>query len=130
MAIELDHIILAVNDRARSLKFYTEIVGLEHDRDGDREPFSMLRVTPGFVIQLSDWGTKGGEHLAFAMSKPEFDDAFARVKAAGLAYGDCYNAVGNMQGPGDEAAARGMGKSVYFFDPDEHLVEIRHYDLH
>ena len=130
MAIELDHIILAVNDRARSLKFYTEIVGLEHDREGDREPFSMLRVTPGFVIQLSDWGTKGGEHLAFAMSKPEFDDAFARVKAAGLAYGDGYNAVGNMKGPGDEAAARGMGKSVYFFDPDEHLVEIRHYEMH
>ena len=130
MAIELDHIILAVNDRARSLKFYTEIVGLEHDRQGDREPFSMLRVTPGFVIQLSDWGTKGGEHLAFAMSKPEFDDAFTRVKAAGLDYGDSYNGVGNMKGPGDEAAARGMGKSIYFFDPDEHLVEIRHYEMH
>ena len=42
MTIELDHIILAVNDRARSLKFYTEIVGLDHDRQGDREPFSML----------------------------------------------------------------------------------------
>ena len=73
MAIELDHIILSVNDRARSLKFYTEIVGLDHDRQGDREPFSMLRVTPGFVIQMAQWGTKGGEHLAFAMSKQRND---------------------------------------------------------
>jgi catechol 2,3-dioxygenase-like lactoylglutathione lyase family enzyme len=130
VAIELDHIILAVNDRASSLKFYTEIVGLDHDRQGDREPFSMLRVTPGFVIQMAQWGTKGGEHLAFAMSKPEFDDVFIRVRKSGIAYGDRFDTVGNMKGPGDEAGARGMGKSLYFFDPDQHLVEIRHHDLH
>lgn len=129
MAIELDHIILAVNDRARSLKFYTEIIGPDHDREGDREPFSMLRVTPGFVIQMAQWGTPGGEHLAFAMSKQEFDDAFNRVRLAGIAYGDRFDSVSNMKGPGDEPAARGMGKSLYFFDPDEHLMEIRHYDL-
>ena len=62
------------------------------------------------------------------MSKPEFEAAFNRVKEAGIAFGDHFNTVGNMRGPGDEAAARGMGKSVYFFDPDEHLVEIRHYE--
>jgi hypothetical protein len=33
-----------------------------------------------------------------------------------------------MKGPGDEAASRGMGKAVYFFDPDQHLIEIRHYE--
>src|ERR1700722_15962045 len=98
VAIELDHIILAVNDRARSLKFYTEIIGLDHDRRGDREPFCMLRVTPGFVIQMAQWGTKGGEHLAFAMSKPEFDDAFTRIKTAGIAYGDHYDTGANMRG--------------------------------
>jgi catechol 2,3-dioxygenase-like lactoylglutathione lyase family enzyme len=126
VSIELDHIILAVNDRARSVAFYTDILGLRHD--GDREPFSMVRVTPGFVIQIAQWGTNGGEHLAFAMSKGEFDRAFDRVKTAGIAYGDSFSTVGNMQGPGDEAAARGMGKAVYFFDPDKHLIEIRYYD--
>jgi len=125
MAIELDHLILTVNDRARSLAFYTGVVGLAHE--GEREPFSMLRVTPGLVIQLAPWGTKGGEHLAFAMSKGEFDEAFARVKEAEIPYGDRFDRVGNMQGPGDEAASRGMGKAVYFFDPDQHLIEIRHY---
>lgn len=127
MAIELDHIILPVNDRAKSLDFYTRIVGLRHD--GDREPFSMLRVTPGFVIQIAAWGTNGGEHLAFAMSKVEFDDAFARIREAGIAYGDRYDSVGNMKGPGEEPASRGPGKAVYFFDPSRHLIEIRHYDL-
>ena len=127
MAIELDHIILAVNDRARSVAFYANVVGLEHD--GDRGPFSMLRVTPSLVIQVAAWGTEGGEHLAFAMSKAEFDAAFARVQGAGIAYGDRFDTVGNMRGPGDEAASRGMGKAVYFFDPDQHLIEFRHYDV-
>lgn len=126
MTIELDHLILAVNDRARSIDFYTSVVGLT--RDPDSEPFSMLRVTPHFVIQLAPWGTQGGEHLAFAMSKSEFDAAFARIKDAGIAYGDEFNSVGNMRGPGEGPASRGMGKAVYFFDPDRHLIEIRHYE--
>lgn len=126
VTIELDHIILTVNDRAKSIAFYTHILGLTHD--GDREPFSMLRVTPNFVIQIAPWGTKGGEHLAFAMSKREFDDAFERIVEAGIPYGDRFDTVGNMTGPGDEAASRGTGKAIYFFDPDKHLVEIRHYE--
>jgi len=127
MAIELDHLILPVKDRATTLNFYTRIVGLKHD--GDRDPFSMLRVTAGFVIQIAPWGTAGGEHLAFAMSKEEFNDVFERVRSAGIAYGDRFDSVGNMKGPGEEVASRGRGKAVYFFDPNKHLIEIRHYDL-
>ncbi|MGH8201336.1 MAG: hypothetical protein ACREVO_13410 [Steroidobacteraceae bacterium] len=52
---------------------------------------------------------------------------FERVKKAGIGYGDQFDSVGNMKGPGSGAAARGIGKAVYFFDPDKHLIEIRHY---
>ena len=127
MSIELDHIILAVNERAQSIEFFTSILGFR--RDGEDGPFSMLRVAPGFVIQIAPWGTAGGEHLAFAMSKEEFDGAFDRVKAAGIAYGDAFDKVGNMRGPGNESGSRGMGKAVYFFDPNKHLIEIRHYEV-
>jgi catechol 2,3-dioxygenase-like lactoylglutathione lyase family enzyme len=126
MSLELDHIILSVNDRARSVAFYEDVLGLHHD--GDRGPFADLRVSPGFVIQIAQWGTTGGQHLAFAMSKAEFDSTFDRIRAAGIAYGDRYDLVGNMRGPGDEAGSRGPGKAVYFFDPDKHLLEIRHYE--
>lgn len=125
--MELDHLILPVNDRAESLAFYSEILGLAHE--GERAPFSVLRVTPAMVIQIAPWGTQGGEHLAFAMSKGEFLAVFQRIKDAGLAYGDSFSTVGNMQGPGDEPAARGPGKAVYVFDPNKHLIEIRHYEL-
>ena len=40
MAIQLDHLILAVNDRKKSVEFYVGILGLKYE--GDREPFSAL----------------------------------------------------------------------------------------
>ncbi len=125
MPLELDHLILPVNDRDASLAFYTSILGLVHE--GDRGPFAVVRVTPSLTLQLAAWGTSGGTHLAFAMPRAEFDAAFARVRAAGIAYGDSFHAVGNMQGPGDEDGARGAGKAVYVMDPSRHLIEIRHY---
>jgi catechol 2,3-dioxygenase-like lactoylglutathione lyase family enzyme len=126
MGVELDHLILAVNDRQESVRFYSEILGLVYD--GERDPFSVMRVTPGLTLQLAPWGTSGGEHLAFAMSPVEFQEAFDRVKQAGIPFGDSFHDVGNMRGPGDEVGSRGPGKSIYMFDPNRHLIELRHYD--
>ncbi len=126
MTIELDHLILTVNDRAKSVEFYRKVFGF--GRDPDDGPFSVLRVVPGFVILLAQGDTRGGEHLAFSMSTPEFNAVFARLKSASIPFGDRFDRVGAMNGPGDERGARGMGKSIYFFDPDKHLIEIRHYD--
>lgn len=126
MALQLDHLILAVNDRAESIAFYTSVLGLKHE--GERDPFSMIRVTPDFILQLAPWGTKGGEHLAFSMSRAEFDAIFQRVRDGGMEYGDSFHSVGNMRGPGDEDGAKGPGKAVYFFDPSKHLIEIRYYE--
>jgi catechol 2,3-dioxygenase-like lactoylglutathione lyase family enzyme len=126
MPLQLDHLILKVNDAAESVAFFTTIVGLEEA--GAQPPFSVVRVSPGCTLQLAPWGTKGGEHLAFAMSRSEFDGVFERIRAAGIPYGDSFHNVGNMLGPGDEAGAQGPGKAVYFFDPNKHLIEIRYYD--
>lgn len=123
---QLDHIIVAVNDMKQSIDFYTRIMGLTYD--GQREPFAMIRVTPNFIVQLAPWGTKGGEHLAFSMTRAEFEATFARIRDAGIQYGDSFHAVGNMRGPGEEGGAEGMGKALYFFDPSKHLIEIRHYE--
>ena len=122
----LDHLILQVNDVEESTRFYTEILGLTHE--GTREPFTVVRVTSDFTIQLAPWGTKGGEHLAFAMPRAEFVEVFRRVRDAGIAFGDSFHSVGNMIGPGQEDGARGLGASLYLFDPNKHLIEVRHYE--
>ncbi len=122
----LDHLILQVNDLSESVRFYTELLGLTDE--GRREPFAVVRVTSDFTIQLAPWGTKGGEHLAFAMPRAEFDEVFRKVREGEVPFGDSFESVGNMKGPGDATGARGPGASLYFFDPNKHLIEIRHYE--
>lgn len=126
MTIALDHMILSVNDLAQSMAFYTAILGFAHEDCAP--PFARLRVSRDFVLQVAPWGTKGGEHLAFAMPREEFERVFARIRSADVPFGDKFDSVGNMQGPGEEDGARGCGKALYFFDPNQHLLEIRHYE--
>lgn len=123
--VTLDHLILAVNNRDASVRFYTDVMGFGHE--GEDGPFSVIRVSPDTTLQLAPWGTEGGAHLAFAVSLEEFDDAFVRVRDAGIPYGDSFHDVGNMRGPGEEAGARGLAPTVYLFDPNGHLLELRHY---
>ena len=121
--MRLDHMILMVNDAKRSVDFYTRILGFTFE--GEQPPFSTVRVTPDFILQLAPWGTKGGEHLAFALDAASFDAVFARLRAEGVPYGDSFHDVGNLKGPGVEAGARGDEPSLYFNDPNQHLLEIR-----
>lgn len=121
VAVRLDHMILPVADLRASLDFDEGVLGLHYE--GEDDPFSVLRVTPEFTLLLAPFGTAGGEHLAFAMEPEEFEAVFARIRRAGIEYGDAYDAVGNMAGPGDERGA----KALYVFDPSRHLIEIRHY---
>ncbi len=124
--MELDHLILPVNDLDATVRFFTEVLAL--DCEGESGPFTVIRVGPGLTLQLAPWGTTGGQHLAFAMPRAEFDAAFSRIRAAGVPYGDSFHDVGNMSGPGREDGARGLAASLYVFDPNQHLIEIRHYD--
>jgi len=124
--MELDHLILAVNDVDASVGFFTDVLGL--GCEGTSDPFTVIRVNADLTLQLAPWGTTGGQHLAFAMARAEFDATFSRIRAAGIPYGDSSHDVGNMRGPGREDGARGPAASLYLFDPNEHLIEIRHYD--
>src|SRR5208282_173790 len=103
MQLQLDHMILAVNDRAKSVDFYIRVLGMTYE--GERDPFSTIRVTPEMVLQLAPFGTKGGEHLAFSVTRSEFDRVFGRIRDSGVEYGDSFESVGNMRGPGASAGA-------------------------
>lgn len=121
----LDHIIVKVNDIAESVAFYTEIMGFANS--GTDGPFAVIRVSKTFQIQLAPWGTEGSEHYAFAVSESDFNAIFSRVKTAGIGYGPSFDSVGSNTGPGIETGARGDAPTLYFFDPNKHLIEIRTY---
>ena len=121
----LDHFILKVNDLDASVAFYTAVLGFGLEgRDG---PFTVLRVCPDLQIQLAPWGTKGMEHYAFAVSAADFEAIFDRIRAAGIAFGPSFDSVGSNIGPGRESGARGAAPTLYFNDPNAHLLEIRAY---
>jgi catechol 2,3-dioxygenase-like lactoylglutathione lyase family enzyme len=122
----LDHIILKVNDLKASISFYTEVMGFSFEgRDG---PFTVLRAGPDFQLQLAPWGTPGFEHYAFCVSKREFEDIFERVKTGGIAFGPTFDTVGLNTSSGMESGARGIAPTLYFKDPNQHLIEIRTYE--
>jgi catechol 2,3-dioxygenase-like lactoylglutathione lyase family enzyme len=122
----IDHIILKVNDLQTSVAFYTSVLGFVVE--GTDGPFTLVRVSSDCQLQLAPWGTAGFEHYAFAVSRIEFDRIFSRIKAGGIAYGPTFDSVGSNIGPGEESGARGVAPTLYFNDPNKHLLEIRSYE--
>ena len=122
----IDHFILNVNEVSSSVDFYVNVLGFE--LEGEDGPFTVIRISEDFILQLAPGGTSGNEHLAFALSREAFDDALRRVKEKGILYGDSYDSVGNNAGPGVESGARGLAPTLYMNDPNNHLIEIRTYE--
>jgi catechol 2,3-dioxygenase-like lactoylglutathione lyase family enzyme len=122
----IDHVILNVNEIPASVDFYVNVLGFS--LEGEDGSFTVIRVSEDFTMQLAPWGTKGNEHLAFALSREDFDKAFARMKEMGIPYGDSFHSVGNNVGPGVETGAKGPAPTLYMNDPNNHLIEIRTYD--
>jgi catechol 2,3-dioxygenase-like lactoylglutathione lyase family enzyme len=122
----IDHLILNINDVTASIDFYVNVLGFA--LEGNDGPFTVLRVNQDFTLLLAPWGTEGNEHVAFALSRDDFDKTFARLKEEKIPYGDSYHSVGNNSGPGVESGARGSAPTLYMNDPNNHLIEIRTYE--
>src|SRR5258708_27287916 len=101
----IDHLILNVNEIPASVDFYVNVLGFA--LEGEDGPFTVIRVSEDFTLQLAPWGTGGNEHLAFALTREDFDNAFSRIKEKGIRYGDSFHTVGNNSGPAVETGARG-----------------------
>jgi catechol 2,3-dioxygenase-like lactoylglutathione lyase family enzyme len=121
----LDHLIVRVRDAEETVEFWARYLGVT--LEGVDGPFHVVRVSDSLTIQLAPWGTEGNEHFAFSLTPDAFETSFARLREDGIPFGDSFHTVGNQQGPGSEHGARGPGPTVYFFDPNRHLLEIRTY---
>jgi len=120
-AVGLDHIVLNVADVERSLEWYRATLGLEEVRveewrRGDA-PFPSLRVDETTIIDLvtGDRTGQNVDHVCFVVEPTDLD-AIARA-------GD----LEVVSGPAPRFGARGVGQSIYCYDPDGNLVELRHY---
>lgn len=119
MSVELNHTIVAASDPRASARFLAAILGLEVD-----PPLSHFTpITLANQVTL-DYDQSEGDihpcHYAFLASDEDFDAAFARIQASGVAY---------FADPACQMASQiyhraDGGRGVYFPDPDGHLMEI------
>jgi len=115
---QLNHTIVWCSDKRRSADFLTGVLGLPAAR-----PFLHFLVVELENGVSLDYYQKAGpvspQHYAFLVSDPEFNAAFARIKAQGIAYW----ADPSRSLPGEINTHFG-GRGVYFADPDDHLMEL------
>jgi catechol 2,3-dioxygenase-like lactoylglutathione lyase family enzyme len=112
----LDHTIVWTTDRARGAEFLAHVLGL--DVGAPTGPFLPIRLGNGVTLDYAV-GSPTPQHYAFRVSEAAFDAAFARIRAAGIAYW----ADPEHDRPGELNRMNG-GRGFYFADPDGHNMEL------
>jgi catechol 2,3-dioxygenase-like lactoylglutathione lyase family enzyme len=131
---ELDHIVLNVGDIDRSLKFYTQVLGLEAERldefKAGKVGFPSVRINADTIIDLFPTGetrvaSKQTEKRLGNLN--HFCMVVARDDFSGIVDYLAQHEIPVREGPVSRWGARGRATSVYFLDPDGNEVEIRCY---
>jgi catechol 2,3-dioxygenase-like lactoylglutathione lyase family enzyme len=131
--MELDHIVLNVADIDRSVKFYTEVLGLQGERleafKAGKVGFPSVRINEGTIIDLfpsppsgcrpgGDKNSGNLNHFCLVVGAEDFSGVVEHLAAHEIAI---------REGPVSRWGARGRATSVYFLDPDGNEIEIRAY---
>lgn len=127
---EMDHIVLRTTDVEESLRFYTEVLGLEAERveqwRAGEVRFPSARINADTIIDFfaSDEIPNGRDdvrnqdHFCMVIDETDMDALKARFEDAGIDI---------QAGPGKRWGSHGDGISLYIYDPDDNVVELRHY---
>ncbi|MPY59068.1 VOC family protein [Streptomyces spongiae] len=118
MSVELNHTIVAAHDKKASAQFLADILGLEVSPQYG--PFVPVEIPNGVTLDYADSSEPiTPQHYAFLVSEADFDEIFARVRAAGLTYwADPYHRHSM------EINTNDGGRGAYFDDPNGHNLEI------
>ena len=127
---EMDHIVLRNRDVEVSLKFYTEVLGMKAERveqwRAGEIRFPSARINADTIIDffgsdqepIAKDGVKNQDHFCMVIEQTDMDELKAKFEAMG---------VGIQAGPGKRWGSHGDGISLYVYDPDDNVVELRYY---
>ena len=124
LVMALDHIVLRVSDVERSLRWYSERLGLapvrvDEWRAGDC-PFPSVRVSAETIIDLIsgevDLGTRNLDHFCVVVSAEDLES----VRTS-----DEFEVVRDPEF--ELYGARGYADGLYISDPDGNEIELRAY---
>lgn len=117
----LDHFVLTVRDIDRTCAFYRDALGMER-RDFAPDRVGLFFGQQKINLHAADnpidpnvrHATPGSADLCFITETP-IEEAKKHLEAHGVRI---------ITGPGKRSGARSTLMSVYFYDPDENLVEV------
>jgi catechol 2,3-dioxygenase-like lactoylglutathione lyase family enzyme len=119
----IDHVVLQVTDRERTLRFYIDILGLAIERVIEDRQIYQVRCGRNLIDlivlpagkRLADKDERGLGHLCLLVrgDVEEMVDYFKE------------HAVPITFGPIELYGATGFGTSIYVLDPDGHTIEIK-----
>jgi catechol 2,3-dioxygenase-like lactoylglutathione lyase family enzyme len=119
--VELDHVVVRCRDQARSLDFYTRVLGLVEERRLDAISLIQLRAGESMVdlVPAEPPPTDSGrnvDHFCLGVEALEMELLVSYLREQGV------EVLGD---PMPRYGARGMGLSVYVLDPDGNIVELK-----
>jgi catechol 2,3-dioxygenase-like lactoylglutathione lyase family enzyme len=118
---ELDHVVIRCRDQARSLDFYTRVLGLAEERRLDIIGLIQLRAGRSMVDLVpadppSSHEGRNVDHVCLGVDAADMDAVVGYLREQGV------DVLGD---PAERYGARGMGLSVYVLDPDGNIVELK-----
>ncbi len=138
--MNIDHVVLWVDSPKNSLSFFVDVLGLRPVRAREFEEgtaaFPSVRLNDMTILDLMDRSTLsavqdftggGGDgggrpinHICLSMNAAEYAALTTRLLA---------QKVDLVPGGEQSFGAQGLAeRSEYFRDPDDNVIEIRHYD--
>ena len=127
---EMDHIVLRNKDVEVSLKFYTKVLGLQAERVDEWRAgevrFPSARINADTIIDffgtdqepIGKEGDKNQDHYCMVIEPTDMEELKSKFEAMGVEI---------QAGPGKRGGSHGDGISLYIYDPDDNVVELRHY---
>jgi len=118
--MQLDHVVLRVADMERALRFYVEVLGCSVERRVESIGLVQLRAGAS-LVDLVPIDPPAGEaprnmdHFALRIEPFEAEALKSYLADRGVEIGE----LGNRYG------AEGDGPSLYIYDPDGNMVELK-----
>lgn len=116
----IDHIVIPVSDIDKSLRFYTEVLGMETDTSNQRFAVKFgnqkinLHVGKAQFLPAAKHPTFGSTDICL-LAEGDIEEIKAEVESKGIEI-----EIGIVQRQGAQGAIR----SIYFRDPDGNLIEV------
>jgi catechol 2,3-dioxygenase-like lactoylglutathione lyase family enzyme len=117
----LDHLVLTVRDLEATCRFYERALGMTR-REFQPERWALFFGSQ--KINLHVVGTIVDHHVRHATPGSADLCFLTRTPIADVAAGLAALHIEIIEGPGPRAGACGPIQSVYFYDPDENLIEV------